>query len=107
MNNKNYLNIFLLLINTLLLKLTYNRTIYTCGFRNYKNFQCYDEVKKGDNNVIYLKKCESNEICQKRTCRHQSCAAEVDARRGAAPPARPRERQTRVPPASRHGEACQ
>jgi hypothetical protein len=67
MNNKNYLNIFLLLINTILLKLTYNRTIYTCGFRNYKNFQCYDEVKKGDNNVIYLKKCESNEICQKTT----------------------------------------
>ena len=63
MFNKNY--IFLLLINTLLLKLSYNRTIYTCALRNYKNFQCYDEVKKGDNNVIYLKKCESNEICQK------------------------------------------
>ena len=62
MNNKNYLNIIFL---TLLFKLIYNRTIYICGRRNYKNFQCLDEVLKGDNKVVYLKKCESNEICQK------------------------------------------
>ena len=66
MFNKFYLKnkIFITIIFLLKLKFSFNRIIYMCSKRHFKNFQCLDEVVKGDNKVFNLKKCASNEICQ-------------------------------------------